>query len=291
MPGQYKCPYCGEDKPHSHEYRLSIALPRLLEQLYLQERLLQHLANLYARSLGEERQFDVLGYIQNTRDRVADVKSAFKHDMHSELLPLEGMKYEEAAQQQIPYRRGPLGGRWGETLTKLTVEELLHEFAHEAIEYGEWKHYSQRGWSLFAEILRHMESGREQKENLCATSVKEYSGLTSGKSTASASAQSAALTSMNDTPTNRASSSEPSGWISVKDRLPEPNRFVLIWSKGTDGPKWDGLYLAACLKLGPEGKPAGWMADLDGMFDVNAFTHWQPLPAPPPESAPPENQK
>lgn len=62
-------------------------------------------------------------------------------------------------------------------------------------------------------------------------------------------------------------------WISVKDRLPEIGKSVLIYY-----PKWDGDEIQTA-KL----KGDGMMFDICGEFNirVGAATHWMPLPEPP----------
>lgn len=59
-----------------------------------------------------------------------------------------------------------------------------------------------------------------------------------------------------------------SDWISVKDRLPEPETYVLVHSYGG---RYDVLRLLEDSKRGwyPGGLGLGWT------------THWMPLPAPP----------
>ncbi len=62
-------------------------------------------------------------------------------------------------------------------------------------------------------------------------------------------------------------------WISVKERLPEIGKSVLIYY-----PKWDGDEIQTA-KL----KGDGMMFDICGEFNirVGAVTHWMPLPEPP----------
>jgi NTP pyrophosphatase (non-canonical NTP hydrolase) len=64
-------------------------------------------------------------------------------------------------------------------------------------------------------------------------------------------------------------------WISVKDRLPEIGRSVLIYY-----PKWDGDEIQAA-KLDGDGITF----DICGEFNIGtrAITHWMPLPEPPKE--------
>jgi len=60
-----------------------------------------------------------------------------------------------------------------------------------------------------------------------------------------------------------------SEWISVKDKLPEPMKAVLIISKSTGIPFFDGIAI-------------DWVRD--GKFNrFKKVTHWMPLPAPPKE--------
>lgn len=64
-------------------------------------------------------------------------------------------------------------------------------------------------------------------------------------------------------------------WISVKDRLPEIGKSVLIYY-----PKWDGDEIQVA-KLEDDGM----MFDICGEFNIGtgAITHWMPLPEPPKE--------
>lgn len=67
-----------------------------------------------------------------------------------------------------------------------------------------------------------------------------------------------------------------SKWISVKDRLPEIGKSVLIYY-----PKWDGDEIQVA-KLEDDGM----MFDICGEFNIGTgvVTHWMPLPQPPKES-------
>lgn len=62
-------------------------------------------------------------------------------------------------------------------------------------------------------------------------------------------------------------------WISVKDRLPEIGKSVLIYY-----PKWDGDEIQVAKLEGDE-----MMFDICGEFNIGtgAITHWMPLPEPP----------
>ena len=62
-------------------------------------------------------------------------------------------------------------------------------------------------------------------------------------------------------------------WISVKDRLPEIGKSVLIYY-----PKWDGDEIQVA-KLEDDGM----MFDICGEFNIGTgvITHWMPLPEPP----------
>lgn len=93
--GTYACPYCGKDTPHSHETKLALALPRLFEQLYKQERLLLHLGNLYCNDPSLSlRQFNVDATVKTVRAEIAEVKAAYESQLHEPLTPLEGMTYD-----------------------------------------------------------------------------------------------------------------------------------------------------------------------------------------------------
>ena len=60
-------------------------------------------------------------------------------------------------------------------------------------------------------------------------------------------------------------------WISVKDRLPKPNKLVLCWWQSGDGEK-EHYGFATFQSHGV------WYVSNEGMPEV---THWMPLPEPP----------
>lgn len=62
-------------------------------------------------------------------------------------------------------------------------------------------------------------------------------------------------------------------WISVKERLPEIEKSVLIYY-----PKWDGDEIQVAKLEGD-----GMMFDICGEFNIGTgvITHWMPLPEPP----------
>ncbi len=60
-------------------------------------------------------------------------------------------------------------------------------------------------------------------------------------------------------------------WISVKDRLPEPNKLVLCWWESGDGER-EHYGFATFQSHGV------WYVSNEGMPEV---THWMPLPQPP----------
>lgn len=62
-------------------------------------------------------------------------------------------------------------------------------------------------------------------------------------------------------------------WISVKERLPETGKSVLIYY-----PKWDGDEIQVAKLEGD-----GMMFDICGEFNIGTgvVTHWMPLPEPP----------
>ena len=60
-------------------------------------------------------------------------------------------------------------------------------------------------------------------------------------------------------------------WISVKDRLPPPNKLVLCWWQSGDGEK-EHYGFATFQSHGV------WYVSNEGMPEV---THWMPLPEPP----------
>ena len=60
-------------------------------------------------------------------------------------------------------------------------------------------------------------------------------------------------------------------WISVKDRLPEPWKQVLIYSRHN--------FYESAVYIGVPGK---WRATWNHeMLDADSVTHWMPLPEPP----------
>ena len=66
-------------------------------------------------------------------------------------------------------------------------------------------------------------------------------------------------------------------WISVEERLPEYNEYVLCWYTDSDGLKWHTI-----------GRFCEWnhLWDLDIAYDHDEkkiVTHWMPLPEPPEE--------
>ena len=67
-----------------------------------------------------------------------------------------------------------------------------------------------------------------------------------------------------------------SGWISVKDRLPDKDGVVLIYAKrvitGVLAECVDTVFYDAVTKGFPVGRCREWL---------DAITHWMPLPAPP----------
>ena len=70
---------------------------------------------------------------------------------------------------------------------------------------------------------------------------------------------------------------ETNGWISVKDRLPENEQYVLLWTK-------TGVMTYAQYLNDEPHRP--WITyDEDGSIRVwdNVVTHWLPLPEPPKE--------
>lgn len=79
----------------------------------------------------------------------------------------------------------------------------------------------------------------------------------------------------------------PNGWISVKNKLPEPddNQYYLVWLD--DGTYDLGRYMTMTYGLyNPNTKTTERMGEpynawkVDGNYSL-AVTHWQPLPAPP----------
>ena len=65
-----------------------------------------------------------------------------------------------------------------------------------------------------------------------------------------------------------------SEWISVKDRLPDPAKYVLISQRR------DGVCVGYLMN-----KYGTWWKTPDGPVSTKDITHWMPLPAPPTEAA------
>jgi len=63
-------------------------------------------------------------------------------------------------------------------------------------------------------------------------------------------------------------------WISVKDRLPEPNDYVLLYDSSLNL-VYEGKLLASDFYYSER---AGYSADIGDDCEV---THWMPLPEPP----------
>ena len=65
------------------------------------------------------------------------------------------------------------------------------------------------------------------------------------------------------------------GWISVKDRMPEPEEKVIIWTK-TDCMRYAQYH--------DDGSNNPWYVyEDDARAWTNVITHWMPLPEPPKE--------
>jgi hypothetical protein len=79
---------------------------------------------------------------------------------------------------------------------------------------------------------------------------------------------------VNDTPTFSA----PSGWVSVDDRLPEDDGFVVAFiESGT----WDNITFARCIEIASYDTEdgCGWVLEHYPMAKVN-ITHWMDPPDP-----------
>jgi hypothetical protein len=67
-------------------------------------------------------------------------------------------------------------------------------------------------------------------------------------------------------------STEPVGrWISIHDKLPEQERWVVAVYNGRRGQALETL------RLSSDGKKKYWLSD-DDYFDFECVTHWMPLP-------------
>lgn len=71
------------------------------------------------------------------------------------------------------------------------------------------------------------------------------------------------------------------GWISVKDRLPEPGTgFVLVCANR----KFRNITMVNALMLAEYSGEEGWILELFPDFSDVKITHWMPLPEPPGDS-------
>lgn len=71
----------------------------------------------------------------------------------------------------------------------------------------------------------------------------------------------------------------PTGWISVKDRLPEENEEVLVFGNILNAPKLLGVRYRV---LGDQDWKYSWQGD-GYIYKQDYVTHWMPLPEPPKE--------
>lgn len=73
-------------------------------------------------------------------------------------------------------------------------------------------------------------------------------------------------------------------WIPVEERLPEPERPVLVAID--NGPRlpsyveWEPYIMCTGERWAPAGGPLEWWTEGQG-YVLSGVTHWQPLPAPP----------
>ena len=70
----------------------------------------------------------------------------------------------------------------------------------------------------------------------------------------------------------------PSGWINVKDRLPEDMKHVLVFGV-LKGKVLPGVHKAWHFRL-----TGHWVEDDDREWPIYNVTHWQPMPVPPVEA-------
>ena len=70
-----------------------------------------------------------------------------------------------------------------------------------------------------------------------------------------------------------------SGWISVKDRLPDNDDFVLVIVSGKAG----NITLDNAIELAQFSMDEGWILEMWPEWEDPKVTHWMPLPEPPKE--------
>ena len=68
-------------------------------------------------------------------------------------------------------------------------------------------------------------------------------------------------------------------WISVEDRLPEDDNFVLVVISG----KHRNITYIKALELASYTADEGWIVELCPCWTNPGITHWMPLPEPPKE--------
>lgn len=70
-------------------------------------------------------------------------------------------------------------------------------------------------------------------------------------------------------------------WISVKDRLPEPGKYVAMHDDREGS--YDIATLDSVTVNGKEVEQVWWIQNGSSWVELDWFTHWVPLPEPPKE--------
>lgn len=66
-----------------------------------------------------------------------------------------------------------------------------------------------------------------------------------------------------------------SGWISVKDRLPEDDDFVAVIVSGSPN---GNITLKGAYEMASYSQDEGWILEMWPMWETPNVTHWMPLP-------------
>ena len=72
-------------------------------------------------------------------------------------------------------------------------------------------------------------------------------------------------------------------WISVKDRLPKTDEYVLVT---VSGHPHKNITLVRAYELAEFNVDEGWILEMYPEWENPTITHWMPLPSPPEEAEP-----